>query len=164
MSNFEDRFYPTTLKRKRIVNFKLDIERFYTIYLSMEQSPHEVVMKDFRRLWMDSEMIYIHWCRISDEDPEEYYQTLYELFASKFYESEQGKVFTMYSLYFLYFGSEDKIRINVDCQFVEGVKNLLLDEKIRGNLDICFVCRKLYGVFLYASRMGVKTILVRPNG
>lgn len=77
MINFEDRFHPATLKRKRIVNFKLDVERFYAIFLSLEQNPHEISMRNFRSLWIDSEMIYLHWCRIADEEPEEYYQALY---------------------------------------------------------------------------------------
>lgn len=83
MNNFEDRFYPATLKKKRIHNFKVDVERFFAIYLSVQKNPYEMFLKDFRTVWVDSQFIYIHWCRIPDEDPEEYYQALYELFISK---------------------------------------------------------------------------------
>lgn len=105
MNQLEERFYPSTLKRKRLLNFKLDIERFYGLFLSAEKHSYEITMRDFRKLWVDSEMIYIHWCRIAEEEPEEYYQSLYGLLIHKFFESQSGKVFTLYSLYFLYFGS-----------------------------------------------------------
>lgn len=36
MSNFEDRFYPSTLKKKRLINFRLDVQHFYTLILSQK--------------------------------------------------------------------------------------------------------------------------------
>lgn len=37
-------------------------------------------------------------------------------------------------------------------------------DKVRENLDICFVAKKLYLSFTFATRIGIKTILLKENG
>lgn len=70
----------------------------------------------------------------------------------------------MYSLYFLYFGSEDRVKINVDCRFVDSLTAFVSNEKIRANPDICFVVRNLFSEFMFSTRVGIKTILLKANG
>jgi hypothetical protein len=50
------------------------------------------------------------------------------------------------------------------CHIVDSMRDLIFDEKIRRNIDICFVARKLFSVLLFGTRCGIKTILLKGNG